>query len=99
MTPGRPHDSVSKLKGHDPRDPTHPLENPPTTLHEALQDAVVETRETTQPTKNFSVRLSEQAAAQAQAICTAHGTTLSGYLRHCVLGLIRDYGCESEAEE
>ncbi len=85
------------MKETDPRDPS-PFEIPPTNLHEALQDAVMETREATQPTKNFSVRLSEGSAAQAQAICQAHGTTLSGYLRHCVLGLIQDYGPD-EAEE
>lgn len=61
-----------------------------TNVHEALADAVQEDQGG-QPMVHKTFRIQESIYDEAAEICQRHGTTMSSFLRHCCIGLVRDY--------
>jgi hypothetical protein len=69
---------------------------PLTNVHDALQRALVHDRDkVTMAPVNFKSHPIMKAAAEE--ICARAGTTLSGFLRECINGLVRDFHGEKTA--
>lgn len=62
-----------------------------TNVHEALQEAVIESKRPPKLDKTFTFRSDAQTTEEAEKICAANGTTLSMYLRKCIDALVKDY--------
>lgn len=73
--------------------PESPNSLPSTNVHEALQEASLESKNKV-PMISFSTRIDPNTKAQAQQICERHGTDLSTYLRKCAEALVNDYKSE-----
>lgn len=70
-----------------------------TTVHTAMQDAMVEDIHPTTINQRDVVkvviatfRVPQWVKERADAICQGNGTNLSSFLRQCCEGLVRDYG-------
>lgn len=64
-----------------------------TDIHEALHDAVTETKKKNLVPRTFKVR--EEIWNAASEICKTNGTTASAYLRKCMDSLVADYSGKS----
>jgi hypothetical protein len=61
-----------------------------TSVHDALQNAVLESGTKTEMI-NCTFKVPPHVKDLAEKICDRHGTTMSVFLRECVKGLVRDY--------
>ena len=64
-----------------------------TSVHEALNNAVFAGKHG--PGDVVAVRIKGDLKFEAMSLCERHGTTLSEFLRQCVIGLVSDYSDSS----
>lgn len=68
---------------------THTDHKPLTSVHEALQNAVFAQKHPSGEV--IALRIQPDLKKEAMNLCERHGTTLSEFLRQCVIGLLSDY--------
>jgi hypothetical protein len=66
-------------------------QKPLTSVHEALNNATWASMSRPGEGEPISFRLSPDLKRAASGICQKHNTTVSEFLRQCVIGLVSDY--------
>lgn len=67
-------------------------------IQQVLNQTALQAR-TQEPMKSYSVRIQPSIKEHAQAVCEAHGTDISSYLRQCTIALAAIYPGQAKAAE